>query len=117
METNNSLDIKNYKMTISMDSKKIIVLLENKEDSNDKYENNYSFEQIVEKQIKLVSCNNVEIILNLIKISIKENKYSILKDENKDILNISFQLKNAFDNSDIPLNISLKKIINSDEIN
>ena len=64
----------------------------------------------------MVSCNNVEIILNLINTSIKENKYSILKDENKDILNISFQLKNAFDNSDIPLNISLKKIINSDEL-
>ena len=69
MENNNLLDIKSYKITVNIDSKKIILILENKEDSNDKYENNYSFEQIVEKQIKLVSCNNIEIILNLINTS------------------------------------------------
>ena len=64
----------------------------------------------------MVSCNNIEIILNLINTSIKENKYSIIKDENKDILNILFQLKNAFDNTDIPLNISLNKITDGVEI-
>ena len=62
MENNNLLDIKSYKITVNIDSKKIILILEIKEDSNDKYENNYSFEKIVEKQIKLVSCNNIEII-------------------------------------------------------
>ena len=64
----------------------------------------------------MVSCNNIKIILNLINTSIKENKYSIIKDENKDILNILFQLKNAFDNTDIPLNISLNKITDGVEI-
>ena len=91
-------------------------MLENKVDSNDKYENNYSFEQLVERQIKLASCNNIEIIQDLINNSIKENKYSILKNANQEFLNILFQLKNAFDNSDIPLNVSLNKITNSDEL-
>ena len=71
---------------------------------------------MIEKQIKLISCNNIEIILNLINTSIKENKYSILKNENTDNINILFQIKNAFDNTDIPLNISLNKITNEVEL-
>ena len=67
---------------------------------------------MIEKQIKLISCNNIDIILNLINSSIEENKYSILRDKDKNNLNILFQIKNAFDNSDIPLELSLFKIIN-----
>jgi len=73
MENYILLDINNYKLTSSINSKNINLLLENKEDSYDKYENNYIFEQLVEKQIKLISCNNIEIILDLINKSIKEN--------------------------------------------
>ena len=73
MENYILLDINNYKLTSSINSKNINLLLENKEDSYDKYENNYIFEQLVENQIKLISCNNIEIILDLINKSIKEN--------------------------------------------
>lgn len=116
MVENNSLEKEKYKISINIDSKKLIVIIENKENSNEKYENNFSFEQLIEKQIKLVSCNTLEIILELINASIKDNKYLISKDEKKDLLNVLFQLKNAFDNSDISLNLSLNKITNEIEL-
>ena len=40
---NNSLEKEKYKISINIDSKKLIVIIENKEDSNEKYENNFSF--------------------------------------------------------------------------
>jgi len=71
---------------------------------------------LVENQIKLISCNNIETILELINKSIKENTYSILKSEKEGILNILFNLKNVNDNTDIDLNISLNKITNIMEL-
>ena len=64
----------------------------------------------------MISCNNIEFILDLINKSIKENKYSISKYENKDILDILFDLKHAIDSTDITLNLSLNKITNSEEL-
>ena len=105
-----------YKISVSLESQKININLENKNDCNEQYENNYSFESLVEKQIKLVSCNSIDIIFSLINASIKEKKYSISDNENKEILNISFLIKNAFDNSDIPLNLNVKKNKNEIEL-
>ena len=64
----------------------------------------------------MIFCNNIEFILDLINKSIKENKYSISKYENKDILDILFDLKHAIDSTDITLTLSLNKITNSEEL-
>ena len=39
MENNNLVDIKIYKLSTNIVDKKILLLLENKEDSNEKYQN------------------------------------------------------------------------------
>ena len=116
MDKDNSLNKEAYKLSINLDDKKICFILQNKEDLYESYQNNYSFDQLIEKQIKLISFNNINIILNLINSSIKADKYSILRDENKNNINILFQIKNELDNADIPLNISLFKITNEIEL-
>ena len=117
MEDDNILNKQQYKLSINLDEKKIFLILENKEESTEIYQNNYSFEQLTEKQIKLISCNTIDIILNLINASIKENKYSISKNKNDtNEINILFQIKNAFDNTDISLNLSLYKITSESEL-
>ena len=114
MDNNNLLDKELYKLSINLDEEKIFLILENKENSNEIYQSNYSFDQLVEKQIKLISCNTIDIIFNLINSSLNENKYSISREENN--INILFQIKNAFDNSDISLNLSLYKITSETEL-
>ena len=60
---------------------------------------------------------NREIILEFIKNSIEDNKYSISKEENKEnIFNIIFELKNVFDNKYVSLKLSLSKRANDIEI-
>ena len=116
MDKDNSLNKKEYKLSINLDDKKICFILQNKEDLYESYQNNYSFDQLMEKQIKLISFNNINSILNLINSSIEADKYSILRDENKNNINILFQIKNELDNADIPLNLSLFKITNEIEL-
>ena len=109
MDKDNSLNKKEYKFSINLDDKKICFILQNKEDLFESYQNNYSFDQLIEKQIKLISYNNIDIILNLINSSIEADKYSILRDESNNNINIIFQIKNELDNSVFPLNLQLFK--------